>query len=256
MAPAPVRTTFTPKPKPPAPVRPKTGPYAKDLKFLEEIEELLLEERAIYQEQATSLRAEADSLALEREPGDVQFDEESGEGGTVTVDRERNLALSGQAALAVEEIDYADAAGRRQDLRLLRALLPTDSQAASAGASLRQALCGLQERGAVAPLTGRANARARVVAFTLAIVVVVADRITTTVVEDHLHRVVHLWGPFGLALQFNSGLAFSVFTGRATLVTVLLGVGVAVLIVLVGAGAHDRARPSAGAWSSAGAWET
>jgi DnaK suppressor protein len=74
---------------------------------LEEISELLAEERAIYQEQATSLRAEADSLALEREPGDVQFDEESGEGGTVTVDRERNLALSGQAALAVEEIDYA-----------------------------------------------------------------------------------------------------------------------------------------------------
>jgi DnaK suppressor protein len=102
-----VRTTFTARPKPPAPVRPKTGPYAKDTKFLEEITELLAEERAIYQEQATSLRAEADSLALEREPGDVQFDEESGEGGTVTVDRERNLALSGQAALAVEEIDYA-----------------------------------------------------------------------------------------------------------------------------------------------------
>ena len=104
---APARTTFTPKPRPPAPVRPKTGPYAKDARFLEEVTELLIADRAIYQEQATSLRAEADSLALEREPGDVQFDEESGEGGTVTVDRERNLALSGQAALAVEEIDYA-----------------------------------------------------------------------------------------------------------------------------------------------------
>jgi RNA polymerase-binding transcription factor DksA len=101
------RTTFTPKPKPPAPVRPKTGPYSKDLKFLDEVRELLNDERAIYQEQATSLRAEADSLALEREPGDVQFDEESGEGGTVTVDRERNLALSGQATIAVEEIDDA-----------------------------------------------------------------------------------------------------------------------------------------------------
>ncbi len=106
-APAPARTTFTPKPKPPAPVRPKTGPYAKDTKFLDEVRELLGAERAIYQEQASSLRAEADSLALEREPGDVQFDEESGEGGTVTVDRERNLALSGQATLAVEEIDDA-----------------------------------------------------------------------------------------------------------------------------------------------------
>ena len=104
-----VRTAFTPKPKPkpPTPVRPKTGPYAKDVKFLEEVRELLEAERAIYQEQATSLRAEADSLALEREPGDVQFDEESGEGGTVTVDRERNLALSGQATIAVEEIDDA-----------------------------------------------------------------------------------------------------------------------------------------------------
>ncbi len=107
VVPAPPKTTFTPRPKPPEPVRPKTGPYAKDEKFLEEIRELLAEERAIYQEQATSLRAEADSLALEREPGDVQFDEESGEGGTVTVDRERNLALSGQASLAVEEIDFA-----------------------------------------------------------------------------------------------------------------------------------------------------
>jgi DnaK suppressor protein len=104
---APARTTFTPKPKAPPPVRPKTGPYAKDTKFLEEVTELLVADRAIYQEQATSLRAEADSLALEREPGDVQFDEESGEGGTVTVDRERNLALSGQALIAVEEIDDA-----------------------------------------------------------------------------------------------------------------------------------------------------
>jgi DnaK suppressor protein len=104
---APARATFSPKPKPPPPVRPKTGPYAKDIKFLDEVRELLIADRAIYQEQATSLRAEADSLALEREPGDVQFDEESGEGGTVTVDRERNLALSGQALLAVEEIDDA-----------------------------------------------------------------------------------------------------------------------------------------------------
>jgi DnaK suppressor protein len=105
-APRPVKTLGV-KPKPLAPVRPKTGPYAKEGKFLEEQTELLVIERDIYQEQATSLRAEADSLALEREPGDVQFDEESGEGGTVTVDRERNLALSGQAAIAVEEIDLA-----------------------------------------------------------------------------------------------------------------------------------------------------
>ncbi len=61
----------------------------------------------------------------------------------------------------------------------------------------------------------------------------VADRVTTTLVEHHLHGVVHVWGPFGLALQFNSGVAFSAFTGRATLVTVVLAVGVVVIAVLV-----------------------
>jgi DnaK suppressor protein len=83
------------------------GPYAGDAKFLEEQTKLLDADRAIYQGQAIDLKAEADSLAQEREPGDVQFDEESGEGGTVTVDRERDLALSAQALLAVEEIDDA-----------------------------------------------------------------------------------------------------------------------------------------------------
>lgn len=92
---------------PAPPKRPTVGPYAKEDKFLAEQRALLLDERSVYDSQATDLRAEADSLALEREPGDVQFDEESGEGGTVTVDRERNLALSAQAAAAVEEIDDA-----------------------------------------------------------------------------------------------------------------------------------------------------
>jgi signal peptidase II len=73
-----------------------------------------------------------------------------------------------------------------------------------------------------------------VLAFALALVVVVADRVTTSVVERDLQGVVHVWGPFGLALQFNSGLAFSLFTGRATLVTVLLAAGVVVLAILVG----------------------
>jgi len=41
------------------------------------------------------------------EPGDIQFDEESGEGGTMNVERERDLALSAQASAAVEEIDRA-----------------------------------------------------------------------------------------------------------------------------------------------------
>ena len=92
---------------PPAPKRPTIGPYAKDTKFLEEQRLLLLEERAVAQGQAEDLKAEAESLAQEREPGDVQFDAEGGEGGTVAVDRERDLALSAQAQAAVEEIDDA-----------------------------------------------------------------------------------------------------------------------------------------------------
>lgn len=78
-----------------------------DSEFIEMQRNALLAERAVYMEQAEALRAEADSLAQEAEPGDTQFDEESGEGGTTTVDRERDLALSAQALATVEEIDHA-----------------------------------------------------------------------------------------------------------------------------------------------------
>jgi DnaK suppressor protein len=94
----------------PVPRQSGPGPYADDRAFLDEQRAALLEERATYQSQADSLRAEAESLALEREPGDVQFDEESGEGGTVAIDRERDLQLSAQAMAAIEEIDVALAA--------------------------------------------------------------------------------------------------------------------------------------------------
>lgn len=67
----------------------------------------LLDERATYTQQAEELKAEADQLAAEMEPGDTQFDDESGEGGTQQLDRERDLALSAQAQAAVEEIDRA-----------------------------------------------------------------------------------------------------------------------------------------------------
>jgi DnaK suppressor protein len=68
---------------------------------------LLLEERATYTTQAEELKAQADSLALEHEPGDVQFDEEGGEGGTSNVDRELDLILSAQARASITEIDLA-----------------------------------------------------------------------------------------------------------------------------------------------------
>jgi DnaK suppressor protein len=76
-------------------------------KFLESQLQLLEDERVTYTRQAETLQAEADSLTEDREPGDVQFDEESGEGDTLAVERERDLALSAQARAAVEEIDRA-----------------------------------------------------------------------------------------------------------------------------------------------------
>jgi DnaK suppressor protein len=91
-----------------APARPaKRALKPEDKKFLQEQRELLLTERATYTQQAESLKAEADQLAEDMEPGDIQFDEESGEGGTMNVERERDLALSAQAQAAVEEIDKA-----------------------------------------------------------------------------------------------------------------------------------------------------
>lgn len=75
--------------------------------FLTQQREALLAERATYTQQAEMLRAEADLLVFDMEPGDVQFDDESGEGTGVSVERERDLAMSAQAYLFVDEIDRA-----------------------------------------------------------------------------------------------------------------------------------------------------
>ena len=75
--------------------------------FLTQQRESLLAERATYTQQAEMLRAEADLLVFDMEPGDVQFDDESGEGTGVSVERERDLAMSAQAYLFVDEIDRA-----------------------------------------------------------------------------------------------------------------------------------------------------
>jgi DnaK suppressor protein len=83
------------------------GDDADRSEFLAEQRAMLHEERASYTRQAEELKAQADSLALEHEPGDVQFDEEGGEGGTSNVDRELDLVLSGQARAAIAEIDRA-----------------------------------------------------------------------------------------------------------------------------------------------------
>ena len=108
--PAPLKAGVPPpriktKPKEKAIPRLTKTPY--DAKFLAEQQAMLLEERARYVKSATKYRVEADSLVNDREPGDVQFDEESGEGDSLAVERDFDLALSAQAQDKVAEIDAA-----------------------------------------------------------------------------------------------------------------------------------------------------
>ena len=94
----------------------------------------LLDERDRHVAQAEKLADEAQQLALDRDEGDTQFDEEGGEGDTISVERERDLMLSASARQIVEEIDRAlerirahtyglcVPAGRRISLERLEAL--------------------------------------------------------------------------------------------------------------------------------------
>lgn len=103
-----------PRTKKAAAAAPDPGPAVESAagipaKTLTKLRKLLEEERETYLRQADELLAEAEALASDRDPGDTQFDEESGEGDTINIERERDLALSAQARAAVEEIDRATA---------------------------------------------------------------------------------------------------------------------------------------------------
>lgn len=83
--------------------------YTKDfdVKFLTAQRALLLEEKAALLGQAVRLEDEANSLIEEQEMGDVQFDDEGGEGDTMVVERERDLTLSAQARQTIADIESA-----------------------------------------------------------------------------------------------------------------------------------------------------
>ena len=78
-----------------------------DLKFLASQRELMVEKKAVLLRQALRLDDEANSLIQDVEMGDVQFDEEGGEGDTMVVERSRDLMLSAQARQIIEELDAA-----------------------------------------------------------------------------------------------------------------------------------------------------
>jgi len=95
----------------------------------------------------------------------------------------------------------------------------------------------VQERGIVASLSDRAGPEASetprgtshwrlAVTLGVAAVVVAADQATKSVAVSHLGHPVHVLGPFGLSLGYNSGAAFSLFTGAP-----LVLAGVAVILV-------------------------
>ena len=83
--------------------------YTKDFdaKFLTAMHNLLIEEKASLTGQAVRLEDEALQLIEEQEMGDVQFDDEGGEGDTMVVERERDLALSAQARQTIADIEAA-----------------------------------------------------------------------------------------------------------------------------------------------------
>jgi RNA polymerase-binding transcription factor DksA len=83
--------------------------YTKDftVKFLSHQKAALVTERARLLGQAARLEDEAKSLIEDGEMGDVQFDDESGEGDTMVVEREHDLAMSAEARQTVLEIDAA-----------------------------------------------------------------------------------------------------------------------------------------------------
>jgi RNA polymerase-binding transcription factor DksA len=74
---------------------------------LKRLRQKLIDERDQQLRHEEELQAEAEELAQERDPGDTQFDEESGEGDTVNVERERDLLLSASARQTVDAIDRA-----------------------------------------------------------------------------------------------------------------------------------------------------
>ena len=83
--------------------------YTKDfdVKFLKEQRDVLLSRRASELARATRLEDEATSIIEDGEMGDVQFDDEGGEGDTMVVQRDLDRVLSTQARQTILEIDAA-----------------------------------------------------------------------------------------------------------------------------------------------------
>lgn len=75
--------------------------------------------------------------------------------------------------------------------------------------------------------------RRLLVAGGVVVVVVAVDQVTKSMAEKYLTHPVHLIGPLGLGLTYNSGSAFSLFTGNPAALSVVVVAMIVVLFWLV-----------------------
>jgi signal peptidase II len=68
------------------------------------------------------------------------------------------------------------------------------------------------------------------VALAVAAGVVVVDQVTKSAAQAHLRAPVHLVGPFGFALGYNTGSAFSLFTGAPAVLGAVVALVAAALV--------------------------
>ncbi|MHB1776337.1 MAG: signal peptidase II [Acidimicrobiales bacterium] len=90
----------------------------------------------------------------------------------------------------------------------------------------------LQERRAVTALSRPGGRRPLLAALAAAAVVVALDQVTTSLAVAHVHQPTHLLGPLGLTLTYNTGSAFSLFTGDTVVLAALAVVLAAVLVAM------------------------
>lgn len=78
----------------------------------------------------------------------------------------------------------------------------------------------------------RVGRRRLFVASGVGAVIIAGDQITKSLAIARLHGPEHVIGPFGLNLQFNSGVAFSLFTGASGVIVAAVVAVVALLVVV------------------------
>ena len=207
-------------------------------KTVERLQASLLEERARHVQQADELAAEAEQLAAEREGGDTQFDEESGEGDTINIERERDLLLSASAQQIVDEIDRALERIENKTYGLCLPAGPPHQPRAPRGAALRRDLRRLQGSCRATPLAAPIPRHRRGPRGDR------CSRPRSCSASSLLDQLTKLWavrdladGPIsvigddiGFALTRNTGSAFSLFQAFTPLLAIV-AIGVAVLLV-------------------------